>query len=174
MPLNLMIQPQEMSQWCWLAVAATIGDFFAGRPRSHLQCDLAQALVPIPPGTACCSNPTPPPCNKPGPPSIALRHVGHGQAPPFVRYLAPFPRIANEISNGNPVAIAFSQTRTGIAHVVAVPGLMSTTTSRSSESMTQPAALEEPLTTVVRFITISRFRGSRRTSRSHSAAGVTT
>jgi hypothetical protein len=118
--MALMIQRQEMSEWCWLAVAATVGDFFAGRPRSYQQCNLAQALVPIPPGTVCCSTPPAPPCNKPGPPSIALGHVGHGQTPPFVRYLAPFSRISSEITNGNPVVLAFRQTRTGVAHVVAV------------------------------------------------------
>jgi hypothetical protein len=121
MTLKFSIQPQEMGNWCWLAVAASVGDFFA-RQR---QCKLAQALVSqLPAGTQCCDNPTPSACDQPWYLSTALSHLNHdnGSDP----NLALFSKIENEIASGNPVAMVLVYTGSGLPHVVAVSDAYST------------------------------------------------
>ena len=125
MTLNFPVQSQEMGDWCWLAVAASVGDFFAGQQRSHLQCNLAQALVsPLPAGTQCCANPTPNVCDQPGYLSTALSHVNHDNGSDA--NLALFSKIENEILSGNPVAMVLVYSGSGVSHVVGVSDAYST------------------------------------------------
>lgn len=116
---SFTIQGQEQTEWCWLAVAASVADYFAGAaPGHHSQCALAQALVStLPPGTQCCGNPTPTACDQPGLPSVALAHVNHSLG--SRNQLASFADIANELTNGNPVALRLVYTGSGVHHVVA-------------------------------------------------------
>lgn len=118
MALNFSIQQQEMGYWCWLAVAASVADFFAGAQGSHRQCDLAQMLVPsLPSGTRCCDDPTPGACDQTGFLSDALKHVSHFNR--TEKHLSSFSTIENEITSGNPVALLLVY-RAGIPHTVAV------------------------------------------------------
>jgi hypothetical protein len=112
------LQQQQAGDWCWLAVAASVADYFAGQTGSHRQCVLAQALISVPSGTQCCSNPTPVPCDQQGFPSHALGHLNHANG--SQSQLAPFATIANEIATLRPVAVALRYTGSGVDHVIAV------------------------------------------------------
>jgi hypothetical protein len=112
------IQQQEMGYWCWLAVAASVADFFASAPGSHQQCDLAQILVQsLPSGTRCCDDPTPGACDRTGFLSSALKQVGHFNR--MEKHLSSFSTIENEIARGNPVALLLVY-GAGVPHTVAV------------------------------------------------------
>lgn len=116
-PLSFAMHPQGEDNWCWLAVAASVADYYAGVV--HRQCDLAQALVSkLPPGIVCCGRPTPTVCDAQGNPSVSLRHVGHASG--SVHGLAPFNDLATEIANNRPVAISYVSKHSGVSHVVVV------------------------------------------------------
>ena len=116
MTLAFSIQSQAANNWCWLAAASSVADFFATGPRT--QCSLAQQLLTLPPGTQCCANAVPASCDQPGYPSTALAQVGHSQG--SYTPLAPFVDIENEINNGNPVVLRLVYTGSGLSHVVVV------------------------------------------------------
>ena len=112
------IQQQGMGYWCWLAVAASVGDFFARVQGLHRQCDLAQSLVQsLPSGTQCCDAPTPNACDRTGFLSHALIHVGHFNR--AEKGLSSFSTIETEIARGNPVALLLIY-GAGVPHTVAV------------------------------------------------------
>jgi hypothetical protein len=117
MALALTIQAQEEKNWCWLAVAGSVSNFFTGV--QWQQCSLAQSLIAsLPPGTTCCPTPTPTDCDAQGDPSQALNHVKHSRG--SKANLAPFSDIANEIGKGNPVAVGLAYSNNNSSHVVLI------------------------------------------------------
>ena len=74
--LDVNVQAQQQSLWCWLAVATTIDRFF--EPSSTLtQCQLADTMLGQ---SNCCADPSSSACNQPGDTSAALQQVGHFQS----------------------------------------------------------------------------------------------
>jgi hypothetical protein len=117
MALQFAMQCQGETNWCWLAAAASVADFFATGP--YVQCGLAQQLVTgLPPGVGCCASPVPSDCNKSGFPSAALTQVSHSQG--SYANLAPFVDIQNEIRKGNPVVLRIIYAGSGVSHIIVV------------------------------------------------------
>jgi len=74
--LNVNVQAQQQSLWCWLAVATTIERYF--EPSSTLtQCQLANTMLSQ---SKCCAQPSSAACNQAGDTSAALQQVGHFQS----------------------------------------------------------------------------------------------
>ena len=117
MARQFTMERQDETNWCWLAAAVSVADFFANG--AYAQCRLAGQLVTaLPPGTRCCTNPAPGACNQPGYPSAALSHVGHSQG--SYASLAPFVDIENEVRKGNPVVLRLVYAGSGVSHVIVV------------------------------------------------------
>ncbi|MGI8684607.1 MAG: papain-like cysteine protease family protein [Acidimicrobiales bacterium] len=74
--LSFDVQAQQQSNWCWLAVAASVDDFYESGT-SATQCGLANTMLGQ---SNCCSSPSSSTCNQPGDTSLALQQVGHFQS----------------------------------------------------------------------------------------------
>jgi hypothetical protein len=150
--LDVRIQAQLGTNWCWAAVAASVSEFYTrhGGGTTYTQCQLASRVLSDPPPAvaagACCAShggQQMPGCpgltkryNQEAQPKTALHTIGHLQEP--VTEINPpdtpppdFFTIQHEIKGGRPVCVRFQFSDsgdTGDAHLliicdaVAVPG----------------------------------------------------
>jgi hypothetical protein len=102
-PLPLAMQPQLQTEWCWAAVAASIGTFYQdAQPKQ--QCELATELL----FTPCCIDPLPPPPppawqgNAPYALDGALKLIKHLNGDLVAQPLS-FEQVVAEIDAGSPV-----------------------------------------------------------------------
>jgi len=70
--LKFVMQTQEQQQWCWAAVAVSIGNFYGGHQWN--QCSLVNSVLGC---NNCCTDPCPGCCNIPWRLERALITVGH-------------------------------------------------------------------------------------------------
>jgi hypothetical protein len=70
--LNLIMEQQAQTQWCWAAVAVSTHRFYGGT--SWTQCTLVNAVLDK---LDCCSEPCPDECNKPWRLGVALAMLNH-------------------------------------------------------------------------------------------------
>ena len=110
--LDLTMQVQEHSNWCWTAQGTSIGLFFG--TGSWTQCDTATNCLS---GVHCCSHPGP--CNVYGFVHKSLTYTKSFNA----RGTAPLPgaNVISQIQLGNPVVMRCAWTLGG-AHFIAISG----------------------------------------------------
>ena len=102
-PLQIAVQTQLQTEWCWAAVTASISAFYSDAPAKK-QCELATTLL----YTDCCIEPLPPPPppawsgNAPYALDGALQLVNHLKGD-LISDVIPFAQIVTEIDAGNPV-----------------------------------------------------------------------
>jgi hypothetical protein len=122
-------QDQLESEWCWIAVAVSVRNYFE-RQRTMQQCELAGKLLT----KNCCGHRTDcacHECNKPGPLLDALSEVKHlkggeieesaGQAGGGQKSLT-FDQIKAEIDNGLPVCAFIQWDTENIGHFCVISG----------------------------------------------------
>lgn len=122
--LDVTIQPQSQSNWCWAAVAASVSDYYAkrGGPAAQSQCQLATTFL----NAACCLDPMPPPDtdwpgNKEFSLDLPLSTLGL-LAGSKVSSAASFPAIRQEVSAGRPIGCHISWS-SGDGHFVCIIGV---------------------------------------------------
>src|SRR5262245_20299232 len=94
------------SNWCWLAVAASIDDYYAQPTVARRQCDMAHRIIPT--NSPCCNQiPLPAECDRAGDLGVAL-----GPTPGVNRLNKHLPSpatnasdIRSEISHQRPLAV---------------------------------------------------------------------
>ncbi|MCT8344139.1 hypothetical protein LG003_15145 [Photorhabdus kleinii] len=99
-------QIQEQTYWCWVAVAASIGSYYAQTPYSHRQASIYEKSNNITPGTCVAPYRTLPKnnCNKEGDPDNSLAVIGAlGQKILGKGYV---PALMTELLNDKPFVIA--------------------------------------------------------------------
>ena len=111
--LAFAIHWQAQSEWCWAAVAESVGAFYASSP--PCQCELASGPL----GMDCCTLVNKAAGNKAESLTRALQLVGHlGQV---LTRQPTFAEVDAELTTGNPLAARFLWS-TGTAHFVAIGG----------------------------------------------------
>jgi len=111
--LDLAMQQQEQTLWCWAAVSASIKRYYDASA-SVLQCEQASSQTN---GWSCCTDPGP--CNHDGYLRTALEHVGVFRS--LFEGLVPFATILEEIGARHPVCCRIEwPDKTG--HFVSVDG----------------------------------------------------
>lgn len=102
-PLQLVMQTQLQTEWCWAAVTASISAFYQDTPPKK-QCELATDLL----FTPCCIDQLPPPPpptwsgNAPYALDGALQLINHMKGD-LISNVIPFAQIVAEIDAGHPV-----------------------------------------------------------------------
>jgi Papain-like cysteine protease AvrRpt2 len=97
--LDFITQPQEQSEWCWAAVAASIVNFYAGDNKCK-QCDVVNKMLIL---DNCCEDGSSDSCNQQFHLEPTLNRLRHLQ-----RSLAgqpDFATVAAEITAGRPLAV---------------------------------------------------------------------
>jgi hypothetical protein len=114
--LSFNMQDQQQINWCWAAVAASVGDFFAGQPTWD-QCTIAnQELM----RSDCCDGGADGPCNVYGFLASSLNRV-HCLKSWAIDQRAAFAAVCDEIDSSRPVCLRVAW-RGGGAHFVAITG----------------------------------------------------
>jgi hypothetical protein len=97
--LGLKEQPQQQSEWCWLATTTSITLYYSPA-YTGTQCSLANTELSQ---TTCCTNGSSSACNQPGYPDQALTTTGHlastAMGAPTLQ------TIIDQIEAGHPVSI---------------------------------------------------------------------
>jgi hypothetical protein len=114
--LAFAMQDQKQINWCWAAVAASVGDFFAGQPTWD-QCTIANEELMR---TDCCDGGATGPCNVYGYLASSLNRV-HCLKSWAISQRAVFAAVCDEIDSGRPVCLRVAW-RGGGAHFVAITG----------------------------------------------------
>jgi hypothetical protein len=113
--LGLVEQPQQQTEWCWLATTVSITRFY-NAAYAGTQCLLANQML----GQAgCCADGSTAACNQPGFPDQALTQTGHLAA--AVMNKPTLLTLMNEIDAGHPVSVNI-QWNGGGGHNPAVDG----------------------------------------------------
>jgi hypothetical protein len=138
--IRFRIQQQELSEWCWAAVAVSVERYY-DRASTLEQCDVANKVlpeqypaVPLPKSDSacccqCCCDPDS--CNKPAELETALKKI-HKWRATLVRSLAPdesivspgtltFEEVRREIDRGRPVCVGITW-KSGGGHFLVVRG----------------------------------------------------
>jgi len=118
--LDFVLQEQEADNWCWLATAASVSDYYIGLSVNR-QCSLANTLLAR---LDCCggsSSQTGPPsqCDVTGKLSVALSLVGNYDH--LTREPLDFQTVRGEIDAGRPVCARFEQDGGG-GHIQVIYG----------------------------------------------------
>lgn len=103
--LPFPLECQQASQWCWLAITASVATYYG--PSSHRQCQLATVLLGCNPD--CCARVTIC-CDKRGNVALALGHVGHQgiAAGRGANPAADFSAVVAQLRAGHPVCCVFA------------------------------------------------------------------
>lgn len=125
--LNLTIESQKCSQWCWAAVTVAIGRCFQDGQFAADQCTLATQLVGA--GKDCCTqcdcqNDQFDPCNKSRNLSVALNHCHFDRDGPAGVSTLSFDDVKQEIDDGHPIAVSIKVQNddAAISHAVVIFG----------------------------------------------------
>lgn len=113
-PLDFSIETQTQSNWCWAAVAASVGHYY--QTGNWSQCGIASNALNF----SCCDNPWQ--CNVYGYLDIALTITHSFNSKTFSRIEEPV--ISNEIQTGRPVCLRCAWNGGG-AHFVVIYGVNS-------------------------------------------------
>ncbi|NHB96967.1 hypothetical protein C5470_11310 [Photorhabdus stackebrandtii] len=105
-------QRQEQTFWCWIAVAASVGSYYARRPYRYLQEPIYSGARQLNPGSCVAPYnhfPGGDNCNKEGMPNTSLEVIGALKEE--IKGKADFNRCAQELANNSPfvVAVIFSK-----------------------------------------------------------------
>jgi hypothetical protein len=136
-PLSFAMQPQQQSEWCWAAVAASISSFYGDAPAKS-QCELATQYLQMP----CCANPLPPPPppqwdgNQSYTLDVPLQVLNH-LAAPLIPDVMLFEDIVKDINAGKPICchIKWDQDAPHDGHFNAIVGY---------DSQTQDLIIHDP------------------------------
>ncbi len=112
--LPLRQQPQEMLNWCWAAIAASLSSYYG--TGWALQCNLATFLL----NQRCCLQPPPAACNQTQSLVIATETVGVLRE--MVPAAATFAQVMQEINARQPLAANIVWQAGGAAHAVNIYG----------------------------------------------------
>jgi hypothetical protein len=113
--LDFIIQAQEQSEWCWAAVTASIGNFYAGDDQLK-QCDVVNTLLRR---NDCCADGSSGSCNRQFDLDSALRRLEH-----FDRRQPGQPDfnvVVAEIDGGRPLAVRIRWSEGG-GHAIVIYG----------------------------------------------------
>ncbi|MCX5542095.1 hypothetical protein M3A49_21715 [Paraburkholderia sp. CNPSo 3076] len=114
--LAFQMEPQQQTEWCWAATAASVATFYAKR-EVQTQCQIASACLNDLP---CCSAPLPTGCNTTHALEPALEVIGHyvsdAQQTPFQPTA-----LENELNEQHPVCCHIQWTD-GSGHFNAIYG----------------------------------------------------
>jgi hypothetical protein len=113
--LNLSMEPQKQTNWCWAAVSYSVNAHFGGT--SWSQCRIAEEELQH---ADCCTNPQQG-CNRSWFLQKALTRVGNLQR--FTGGAKTFAALVSEIDNGLPLACRIGWTLGG-GHFVAIDGYL--------------------------------------------------
>jgi len=116
--LDFSMQLQNQTNWCWAAVAASVGAYFAAAG-AMLQCDVANGELGR---TDCCGGGAAGPCNVYGLLASALNRVGHLRLWGYKKK-ATLAQIHSEIDALMPVCFRTASAGGG-AHFIAVIGYL--------------------------------------------------
>jgi hypothetical protein len=117
-PLDVPLQFQQQTFWCWAAVAKGVADFFARGDSGFAQCDIATEVLSV---GDCCNGAA---CNSWSELEVPLEVVKHANPPPIDCTGSSdgiFGTIQNEIDGQRPVA-ARIQWNDGTGHFVVIAG----------------------------------------------------
>lgn len=114
--LAFIIQPQQQSEWCWAAVAASIANFYEGNKKVK-QCDIVNKMLIL---DDCCDDGSSASCNQQFHLEPTLRRIRHLQRsqpgqPDFTQVVA-------EMTAGRPLAVRIVWSEGG-GHAVVVYGV---------------------------------------------------
>ena len=113
--LVFTMQQQSESNWCWAAVATSVGLFF--KTGTWTQCEIVDANLGR---TDCCASPSSAPCNRgyslPGPLRSVSCYGGYQSG------AANTSQISQQIDDGNPVCLRILWGQGPYAHFVAIIG----------------------------------------------------
>jgi|SRR5580765_1053211 hypothetical protein len=126
--LNLTIEPQKCSEWCWAAVTTAIGRVFEDDQCPAEQCALVNEVV-VEAGKDCCTecncqkDPFDP-CNKPKNLAVALNHCHFDRDGPAGISSLSFEDVKGEIDDGHPIAVSIKVVNdaAAISHAVVIFG----------------------------------------------------
>lgn len=114
--LDFVIQPQEQSEWCWAAVAASIANFYAGNNQLK-QCDVVNNALRR---TDCCQDGSSDSCNQQVDVDSGLSRVGHLQRKQSGQ--PDFNTVVAEMNAGRPLAVRILWSEGG-GHAIIVYGV---------------------------------------------------
>jgi hypothetical protein len=112
--LAMVMEPQQQTNWCWSAVATSVGLFF--RTGSWTQCGTANGCLNLP-GTDCCA--TPAPCNVYGYLNQSLAYTKSLYQ--FFAGMATAALIEQQIGQHDPVCVRVAWNGGG-AHFLSITG----------------------------------------------------
>jgi len=115
--LNLAMQVQQQSNWCWAAVSTSVAAFYDAAS-TWTQCSVADGELGR---TDCCGVGATGPCNVYGTLNTALTRVGHLDR--LVAGAASFADVSNAIGRGQPVGVRIFWSGGG-AHFIAIEGVL--------------------------------------------------
>jgi len=112
--LNVEIMAQQQTNWCWIASAVTVADYYGD---NSSQCALANQLLGQ---TVCCIAGNSPQCNKPGDPAQSLTALGHLAASSWSSM--PYDDVVSEMRPGHPIVLGIKWS-TGGGHAIVLAGV---------------------------------------------------
>jgi hypothetical protein len=118
--LDFSVQPQEMTEWCWAAVASSVAQYLSPDGSGPDQCRIAGGLL----HKSCCTTPRPEACNATYELHLALDYVGCLRQMLTSEYLN-VEDIAGELRAGLPIAIRVGWDN-GEGHYLCIYGLQKT------------------------------------------------
>ncbi|CDH01661.1 hypothetical protein [Xenorhabdus bovienii] len=102
------MQRQEQTYWCWIAVAASIGSYYAQKPNYYRQAPIYEKAKNITPPGACVAPylhfPNNDKCNQEGMPDRSLAMIGAFEKAIKGKGYVPF--IITELLNNRPLVVA--------------------------------------------------------------------
>lgn len=114
--LNLVMQSQQQTNWCWTAVGTSVGLFYEPQ-QVWTQCQLVNGEFNL---TSCCQDGSTAACNKPWRLERALSWVGHYQG--NASGSAAFTSVKNHIDQDRPVGGFIRWKGGGVGHFVVIKG----------------------------------------------------
>jgi hypothetical protein len=125
--LNLTIEPQKCTQWCWAAVTVAVGRVFQDDQCPSDQCQVVNQLVNA--GKDCCTecdclNDPFDACNESRNLSVALAHFHYDRDGPNGFRTISFEDVKQEIDDKHPIAVSVKLQEDGAAtsHAVVIYG----------------------------------------------------
>lgn len=138
--MTFAIETQEQKEWCWAAVAATVGQYFF--PQSPVrQCQIASEVVPGVNGT-CCDSTHVSQCDQPAALESALNALTNIVQQKLNKTSSDaalsFSEVQSRIDSGLPVCVHISW-EDGNGHFVMISGYAISSTSGNWVDVSDPA-----------------------------------
>lgn len=113
--LNVGMQTQQQTQWCWAAVATSVAGFYDAST-TWTQCSVVNAELGQ---TTCCTSGSSAACNKPWYLDLALTRVGHFDT--WSAGAMSFADVRAEIDAGRPLGVRIGWSGNG-GHFLVIEG----------------------------------------------------